>query len=66
MRLFGSRFGRLEPAFTCIALLMWLAAPPDGKADAALVASMVHYGEYRVSELKQYLQDRGLKMRMSW
>lgn len=37
-----------------------------GKADAALVASMVHYGEYRVSELKQNLHDRGLKMRMSW
>jgi cyclase len=37
-----------------------------GKADAALVASMVHYGDYRVSELKTYLHDRGVKMRMSW
>jgi imidazole glycerol-phosphate synthase subunit HisF len=37
-----------------------------GKADAALVASMVHYGDYRVSELKRYLHDRGVKMRMSW
>lgn len=37
-----------------------------GKADAALVASMVHYGDYRVSELKSYLHDRGVKMRMSW
>lgn len=37
-----------------------------GKADAALVASMVHYGDYKVSGLKQYLHDRGLKMRMSW
>lgn len=37
-----------------------------GKADAALVASMVHYGEYRVSELKRYLHDRGVKMRMNW
>ena len=37
-----------------------------GKADAALVASMVHYGEHRVSELKHYLHNRGLKMRMSW
>ena len=37
-----------------------------GKADAALVASMVHYGEYKVSELKHYLHNRGLKMRMSW
>jgi cyclase len=38
----------------------------QGKADAALVASMVHYGDYRVSELKTYLHDRGIKMRMSW
>ena len=37
-----------------------------GKADAALVASMVHFGDYRVSELKQYLHDRGVKMRMCW
>jgi len=37
-----------------------------GKADAALVASMVHYGDYRVSGLKRYLHDRGLKIRMSW
>lgn len=38
----------------------------EGKADAALVASMVHYGDYTVSELKRYLSDRGLKIRMSW
>ncbi|MDH3641111.1 MAG: imidazole glycerol phosphate synthase subunit HisF [Gammaproteobacteria bacterium] len=37
-----------------------------GKADAALVASMVHYGDYTVSELKRYLDGRGVKMRMSW
>jgi len=37
-----------------------------GKADAALVASMVHFGDYKVSELKQYLHDRGVKMRMCW
>jgi len=38
----------------------------EGKADAALVASMVHYGDYRVSRLKQYLHEQGLKIRMSW
>jgi len=37
-----------------------------GAADAALVASMVHYGDYRVSGLKQYLHDRHVKIRMSW
>lgn len=38
----------------------------EGKADAALVASMVHYGDYTVSELKRYLAGREVKMRMSW
>ena len=38
----------------------------EGKADAALVASMVHYGEYSVSGIKRYLDDQGLKIRMSW
>jgi len=37
-----------------------------GKADAALVASMVHYGDYRISELKTYLHGRDIKMRMNW
>ncbi|MCZ6712025.1 MAG: imidazole glycerol phosphate synthase subunit HisF [Gammaproteobacteria bacterium] len=37
-----------------------------GKADAALVASLVHYGDYSVGELKHYLHDRDIKMRMSW
>ena len=38
----------------------------EGKADAALVASMVHYGDYSVSGLKRHLDNRGVKMRMSW
>ncbi|MFL7867367.1 MAG: imidazole glycerol phosphate synthase subunit HisF [Anaerolineales bacterium] len=36
----------------------------EGKADAALVASMLHYGEYTVGEIKEYLAGRGLKIRM--
>jgi cyclase len=36
----------------------------EGKADAALVASMLHYGEYTVAEIKEYLAERGLKIRM--
>jgi len=35
----------------------------DGHADAALVASMLHFGEYTVPEIKDYLLSRGLKMR---
>ena len=37
-----------------------------GKADAALVASMVHYGTYTVSELKHYLHEQGVKVRRTW
>ncbi|OPZ05732.1 MAG: Imidazole glycerol phosphate synthase subunit HisF [candidate division BRC1 bacterium ADurb.BinA364] len=38
----------------------------EGKADAALVASMVHFGEYTCRELKEYLHGRGVKMRMRY
>jgi cyclase len=35
----------------------------EGKADAALVASMLHYGEYTVGEIKRDLAARGLNIR---
>ena len=35
----------------------------EGGADAALVASMVHYGDYTVAALKDYLAGRGVKIR---
>ncbi len=38
----------------------------EGHADAALVASIVHYGEYTCRQLKEYLNNRGIKMRMSY
>ncbi len=38
----------------------------EGKADAALVASMVHYGDYTISELKSWLHDRGVKVRLRY
>jgi cyclase len=37
----------------------------EGKADAALVASMLHYGTYTVGQIKTYLAGRGLKIRMA-
>ena len=37
-----------------------------GKADAALIASMVHYGTYTVAEIKTYLDSYGIKVRKSW
>ena len=38
----------------------------EGHADAALVASVVHYGEYTCRQLKEYLHDRGVKVRMNY
>jgi len=38
----------------------------EGHADAALVASILHYEEYTIRELKEHLHRRGVKMRMSW
>jgi imidazole glycerol-phosphate synthase subunit HisF len=38
----------------------------NGHADAALVASIVHYGEYTCRQLKEYLRGRGIKVRMSY
>jgi cyclase len=37
-----------------------------GKADAAIVASMVHFGTYKISEIKQYLHKRGVRIRNSF
>jgi cyclase len=34
-----------------------------GGADAALVASMVHYGEYTIGEIKDYLANHGIRIR---
>jgi imidazole glycerol-phosphate synthase subunit HisF len=38
----------------------------EGKADAALIASITHYGEYTIRELKDYLHRRGIRVRMHW
>ncbi|HEY3197508.1 MAG TPA: imidazole glycerol phosphate synthase subunit HisF [Nitrospirales bacterium] len=35
-----------------------------GKADAVLAASIFHYREYTIGQAKQYLQARGIPMRM--
>lgn len=37
-----------------------------GQADAALVASMTHYGHYTIEEIKQYLHGQNIPVRLSW
>jgi len=36
----------------------------EGEADAVLVASIFHYGEYTISETKEYLKNKGLTIRI--
>ena len=35
-----------------------------GKADAALAASIFHYGKYKISEAKSYLKEKGVDVRL--
>jgi cyclase len=41
-------------------------AVTEGKATAALIASIVHYGEYTIPELKKYMSEHGVQTRMVW
>lgn len=36
----------------------------DGGVDAVLMASITHFGNYTITEMKQYLADRGLAMNL--
>jgi cyclase len=38
----------------------------QGCADAALIASMVHYRNYTIPEIKNYLHKKGVKTRLAW
>lgn len=48
--------GAGEPAHLADALTI-------GGASAALVASIVHYGQYSIGDCKKYLRDKGIKVR---
>jgi len=41
-------------------------AVTEGKATAALIASIVHYGEYTIPEIKKYMADHGVQIRSVW
>ena len=36
------------------------------KAEAALIASMVHYGTYTIPEIKNEMHSHGVPLRMDW
>lgn len=41
-------------------------AVTEGRATAALIASIVHYGDYTIPELKKHMHEAGVKTRMVW
>lgn len=41
-------------------------AVTTGGASAALIASIVHYGEYTIPRIKEYMHRRGCKVRLAW
>lgn len=43
-----------------------LQALTQGRADAVLIASMVHLGTYSIAEIKSFLSVGGVKVRSSW
>ncbi|PIP19559.1 MAG: imidazole glycerol phosphate synthase subunit HisF [Candidatus Omnitrophica bacterium CG08_land_8_20_14_0_20_41_16] len=47
--------GKLEDFYNCFA---------KTGADAALAASLFHYGEYSVKQVKEYLRERGIPVRL--
>ena len=38
----------------------------QGKASAAIIASIIHFGQYTIKDVKDYCAGKGLPMRMSW
>jgi imidazole glycerol-phosphate synthase subunit HisF len=36
----------------------------DGRADAVLAASIFHFGEYTIADVKRYLAERGVPVRL--
>jgi cyclase len=41
-----------------------LQAITEGKADAVLAASIFHFGEYRIREVKEFLAEHDVPVRM--
>ena len=44
----------------------FLEAFTKGNADAALAASVFHFREYSIREVKEYLREKGVPVRVTW
>ena len=38
----------------------------EAKADAAIVAGMIHFGDYTIAQIKDALHAAGVPTRMTW
>lgn len=38
----------------------------EGRADAALIASMIHYGTYTIKGIKEFLEQQSIPTRLTW
>jgi len=47
--------GKPEDFYTCF---------KEAKADAALAASIFHYGQYSIRQVKEYLREKGVVVRL--
>jgi len=36
----------------------------EGKADAVLAASIFHFGEFTIREVKEYMREKGVEVRL--
>lgn len=43
-----------------------LEAVTAGRAEAALIASIVHYGQYSIRQCKEYMAGHGARVRLDW
>ena len=43
-----------------------LEAVTTGGASAALIASIVHYGQYSIRQCKEYMAAHGASVRLTW
>ena len=61
--------GRAGPAGLACAVVLagtltaWWAGRQATGADAVLAASVFHYGQFTVRQVKEYLQSRGVEVR---
>ena len=39
---------------------------PCMRADAAIVAGMIHFGDYTIADIKKVMHEGGVPTRMSW